>query len=169
MNASDPVVGCSTCGALYSPVPGDTGHCAACSSLLLDDPPARAAEPAPRGQAAHPLPGAPNSGRAASVTRLEPRRPRSFRRVLIALVAAGSVALLGAAIASRRHQIEDAWKSAQRHSPREAWTAARQLASNGWSAVRRRLPFLAPEPERSVSSAPAKRVAVRGTKTRKTR
>jgi hypothetical protein len=102
------------------------------------------------------------------VTRLDPRRPRSLRRIGIRIVAVGLVALLGWTIAFRRQEVADAWSKVQRHSPQGAWSAARHLASDGWSAIRRRLPF-APQPERSVSTPPAKpsRVAVRGTKTRK--
>src|SRR5438105_15026541 len=46
MNASDSVVGCSTCGALYTPAAGDDGVCPTCSSLLPGQHPPRPAWPA---------------------------------------------------------------------------------------------------------------------------
>jgi hypothetical protein len=111
-----------------------------------------------------PLPGDSNETRGASVTRLPARRPRSLRGIAIGLVAIGLIASIGGAIAFRRQELTDAWSAARRHSPQEAWTAARRLASEGWSAIRRRLPFDAAQPERTVTAPPAKRVAV---KTRK--
>ena len=157
MNPSGSVVGCSTCGALYTPAAGDEGVCPTCSSLLPADPPARPARPA-----------GPNlrsvSGRSETKSfdvdfeaATRPRKRvsrRGLRRIAIGAAVLALVAGIGAAIVTRPRPLMQAWTSIRRHSPMEAWTAVRHFALNTWATVRPHLPFIdGSRSERSASAS----------------
>jgi len=143
MNSPETVVGCSTCGALYTPAPGDQGLCATCAAFLPDEKPRASAT------AKSPAPAAGKMGRvhrmSGGVHRRGFRWGRMLGRTAMALIALVLVAGLGGAIAYRRQKLAEAWQGVQRGSPAEAWASLRQLGSEGWSAVQRHLPFL-PKP-----------------------
>ena len=181
MNASGSVVGCSTCGALYTPAAGDDGVCPTCSSILPVEQPPRPARPA--GPNLRSISGRPEA-KSFDVDFDEATRPRKrasrrgLRRIAIGAVAAALVAGIGAAIVTRprplmqawtsirRHSPAEAWTSIRRHSPAEAWTAVRHFALNTWAAVRPHLPFIeGSRAERSASASPSTRetTASRGT------
>jgi hypothetical protein len=140
MNSPDTVVGCSTCGALYTPAPGDQGLCASCQPFLPDEKPPPSATPRFPASA-----GKPATGR---VLRLSGRAPRpgfglarALRRTAVLSIATVLVAGLGGAIAFRRQQLAEVWHGVQRGSPAEAWAAVQRLGSEGWSAILRHVPI----------------------------
>jgi len=162
MNASDSVVGCSTCGALYTPAAGDDGVCPTCSSLLPGQHPPRPARPA--GPNLRPVSRKPESD-IFEVTDDDapPRRRRGkgrgLRPIAIGVTAALLVAGICTAIIIRPRPLTDAWTSLRRHSPSQAWNSARRLVAHAWLAVRLHLPFDGPQAERSASAAPPTRDA----------
>ena len=157
MNTPDGVVGCSTCGALYTPTHGDTGHCAACSTFLPEDPAAPAANPAPRAAAkGHALAGDYNRGGRPSAVPAGPDEGWPVRRIAKGLAAVALIAAIGATAAFQRQRLADAWSGLQRHSPAQAWAATRHLAAEGWTALRRYLPLDAPQADPAASATSAK-------------
>src|SRR5205814_5247124 len=81
MNTPSSVVGCSSCGALHTPAPGDRGLCSACRRLLVSDVPWRAdatgADPRNGGGAS------PKRPEKEKLARVRPIRDRSWRRIAI--------------------------------------------------------------------------------------
>ncbi len=133
MNPPDTVVGCSTCGALYTPAPGDQGLCASCQPFLPDEKPRASATPRfPASARVHRL-----SGRARPGLGLG----RALRRTAVVAIATVLVAGLGGAIAFRRQQLAEVWHGVQRGSPSEAWAAVHRLGSEGWSTILRHVPI----------------------------
>jgi hypothetical protein len=155
MNTPSSVVGCSTCGALYTPEPGDQGVCEACRSFL----PAPAAKPAAPGSR-------PISSKPAAMKRPSsgPYRPGFLTRLPVrsivkGAVVAGLVGGIGAVVWLRPKPVMDVWNKVRHHapaSPSEAWTSVRHHATDAWTTVRRHLPFVSqPAAERSASVAAA--------------
>jgi len=143
MNSPETVVGCSTCGALYTPAPGDQGLCTSCRTFLPDESPAPAG-----GSKRAPTSGAkPTSGRTGyrpsggSPFRLSFRWGRTIKRVAMGLMALALVGAVGGAIAYRPHMVTEAWLAAKRGSVADAWAAIRHLGMEGWTAARRHLPI----------------------------
>ena len=170
MNTPSSVVGCSSCGALHTPTPGDRGLCAACRRLLVSDVPWR-------GDGAGADPGtAPRKPQKEKAQRARPTRDGAWRRVATGAVVALIVAGLGAGVAMRRKPLSDSWTKIERHmkggvwstvrrrtlaicasmrrQSSETWIAVRRQSSETWIAVRRRLPFDA-DSKGSDSIAPA--------------
>jgi hypothetical protein len=181
MNTPSSVVGCSSCGALHTPTPGDRGLCAACRRLLVSDVPWR-------GEGGGADPGAGTASRKPQkAQRARPIKGGAWRRVAIGAVVALIVAGLGAGVAMRRQPLSDSWTKIERHMKSGAWStirrrssaiwaAMRRQSSDAWVAVRRRLPFDAPDSKGSDSIAPAapsragagEATVARGTHRRKT-
>lgn len=148
------VVGCSTCGALYAPVPGDQGVCDACRITVADDPSARPLPPpTPLFASDEPDDGAPR--RQAGAPRFRPARGRGSRRVTTALVMAALLAGGAAALAWKRDAVRETWTSIRRHSPAEAWSAIRRRSTEAWIAVRRHIPIQALQGEDTKAGATA--------------
>src|SRR5712672_2992299 len=149
MNSPETVVGCSTCGALYTPAPGDQGLCTSCRTFLPDESPAPAG-----GSKRAPTSGAkPTSGRTGyrssggSPFRLSFRWGRTIKRVATGLTALALVGAVGGAIAYRPHRVTEAWQAAKRGSITDAW-----------AAVRRHLPIGAKPAEAQQASSNESRV-----------
>jgi len=152
------VVGCSTCGALYSPIPGDGGRCPECRhlpavDLALETDPGQADAPPER---ARPLGGDFNRGGPGSAARPLVRPRRGLRRSAIAFIVLVLLAAGGAAAAIYQRRLQDLWAAARRQSPADAWAAARTFAEHGWSAIRRRLPFELPQSGEEAARASVK-------------
>src|SRR5439155_15307370 len=169
MNTPSSVVGCSSCGALHTPTPGDRGLCAACRRLLVSDVPWRG-DTAGAGTA-------PKKPQQEKASRPRPIRNGASRRIVIGAVVAFIVAGLGAGVAMRRQPLSDSWTKIERHmksgvfstirrrtsaiwatmrrQSSDAWVAVRRQSSDAWVAVQRRLPFDASEGKGSDSIAPA--------------
>src|SRR5438445_12996468 len=112
MNASDSVVGCSTCGALYTPAAGDDGVCPTCSSLLPGQHPPRPARPA--GPDLRPVSREPEPDIFEGTDDdAPPRRRRGTGRGLRPIAIGGTAALRGrgtrTAIRTRAPPLTDAW------------------------------------------------------------
>ena len=165
MSTPNSVAGCSSCGALYTRSPGDSGICQPCRdvranelSLDIDD---ELKAPAP--------------GKAAPAKRPAPAggpKPLSFRRKLpVRRIAMGAAALLvvggvGAAVVMKPKPLTDAWAAVRRQAPSDAWgkvrrqsasawTSVRKHASDTWMAVLRHTPFAPPETDRTATTASA--------------
>jgi len=150
MSTPSSVVGCSSCGALHTPAPGDRGLCSACRRLLVSDVPWRAdatgADPRNGGGAS------PKRPEKEKLARVRPIRDRSWRRIAIGAGVAVIVAGLGAGVAVRRQPLADSWTKIERHMKTGAWSSLRRRVtalwaslrhetSDAWIAVRRHLPF----------------------------
>ena len=158
MNTPSSVVGCSSCGALHTPTPGDRGLCAACRRLLVSDVPWRG-DTAGAGTA-------PKKPQQEKASRPRPIRNGASRRIVIGAVVALIVAGLGAGVATRRQPLLDSWTKIERHMKSGVfstirrrtsaiWATMRRQSSDAWVAVRRRLPFDASDGKGSDSIAPA--------------
>ena len=158
MNTPSSVVGCSSCGALHTPAPGDRGLCAACRRLLVSDVPWRG-DTAGAGTA-------PKKPQQEKASRPRPIRNGASRRIVIGAVVALIVAGLGAGVAMRRQPLSDSWTKIERHMKSGVfstirrrtsaiWATMRRQSSDAWVAVRRRLPFDASDGKGSDSIAPA--------------
>jgi hypothetical protein len=158
MNASDSVVGCSTCGALYTPVAGDDGVCPTCTSLRPSQQATRPARPAAPNL--RPVPRRMPEEDTFEVDDDDapaPRRRggRSLRPIIFGTAAAILVAGICTAIVMRPRPLTEAWSAIRRHSPSpsHAWVAVRRYASDAWASVMRHLPF-DKQSERSASAPP---------------
>ena len=89
MDPSTSVEGCTSCGALYTPDPGDQGVCSMCRSLLPAQPAARTS-----GTSSRPMSGSVSKGPGA-MRRISLGR-RALRRIAIGAGSALLVAGLGA-------------------------------------------------------------------------
>ena len=169
MDTPTSVEGCTSCGALYTPDPGDQGVCSMCRSLLPPQPPARTG-----GTSARPMSGQGTGAVSKRAGRISIGR-RALRR--IAIGAAGALLVVGLGAwwmrssghtpstvwtAIRRHSPSDAWSGIKRHSS-EAWVAIRRHSSDAWIAIRRHTPFDEPDakPGAVASATPPSRTAVR--------
>ena len=150
MNTPSSVVGCSTCGALYTPEPGDQGVCEACRSFLP-------------GPAARPVSGKPAVG-AVKRPSVGPMRLGFLGRLPMRHIAKGAVILalaggVGTVIMVRPKPVMDVWNKVRHHapsSPSEAWASVRHHAADAWTSIRRHIPFgSSPQAERSASVAAA--------------
>ena len=172
-------MGCSSCGALYPPTPGDKGVCDDCRRLLPSDPAWRsggasssAPSPKPGKPASAPAPR-PSSGQPlGSIAKRPPgsfsaqrpnfRRSRSLRRLVIAGVCVAALGGGAAWLLTHERSLADLQRAIKHQSPSKAWTAIERHASNAWVAVKKLWPFDEPQGKRSGSSAPApSRAAVR--------
>ena len=140
------VVACSSCGALYSPVPGDEGICAVCSPFLPSEPSARAIGTNPVQTPVKPLAPALKRSGVRSAERPHFRVSRRLQR--LAMSAAAALLLAGGAafLTTRGHSLEARWTALRRHTLPQAWAAIERQASDAWVAVRRRLPLDEPPP-----------------------
>src|SRR5438132_7962663 len=162
MNASDSVVGCSTCGALYTPAAGDDGVCPTCSSLLPVQRPTRRARPAGRNRrpvSRKPEPDIFEVTDDDAPPRRRRGKGRGLRPIAIGVTAALLVAGICTAIIIRPRPLTDAWTSLRRHSPSQAWNSVRRLVAHAWLPVRLHLPFDGPQAERTAPAAPSTRPA----------
>jgi hypothetical protein len=183
MSAPSSVVGCSSCGALHTPAPGDRGLCASCRRLLVSDVPWRADSAGSDPAAA----AAAKRSDKGNVRRLRPGRAPAWRRIAVGAAVALLVAGLAAAVATRRQPLSDSWTKIERHMKTDVWSTlrrrtlaiwatTRRRGSEAWVAVRRRLPFDGSSGKGSDSIAPASpsragaadETVARGTHKRKT-
>ena len=149
MNTPDSVVGCSSCGALYTPGPGDSGVCLDCRR--------RAAAAQPRPPSGNTI--RPNSPQPARIAAMRPplgasvrRRNPALRRNLIRVgVAAALAAGLGALFVTQRQRITSTWTSVQRHGISREWTTVQRKVWEAWVAIRRDTPWPVVEDKRSAS------------------
>jgi len=136
MNTPAAVGGCTSCGALYPPAPGDKGLCAACRRFFQ---PSRPGGPGDElgsgvGAAARGPQTACRKKRAAP----ELRRGRAVRRIAIGAARCRVArAGLGASLKSRRAVCRNAWTAIQHQTPSKAWASIQRRASDAWIAVRR--------------------------------
>jgi hypothetical protein len=168
MNKPGAVVGCMSCGALYSAGPSDEGLCSKCSGDLAPELPQRTqthAAPSSASRAGAPpsaaRPGAPSSAprintppqmtsrasppprastpRSSVVTALRPRLRRMLDLRPI-IKGAVVVALLGGAVAFVMPQRSrtEAWTQVQRGSLSGAWTSLRRHGLPGAWAAAQR-------------------------------
>lgn len=156
-------MGCSSCGALYSPAPGDKGVCDDCRSLLPSDPAWRSgaasssAPPATKPMAVpspKPQPIGSIAKRPGSFSALRPnfRRNRLLQRAAIAVVAVAALAGGGAWLLTHEKSLADVKRAVQRHSPSQAWAAVERHASDAWVAIKSKLPFLDDTPKKPAPS-----------------
>ena len=150
MNTS--VIGCATCGALYTPTRGDEGVCGACRITVPDDPSSRPLPPQAFDDA-EPMARPSTPRRAGGASRPASGKGRALRRVVLGAVTAAAV-VAGGAAAFRfgRRPLADAWSSIRRHSAADAWSALRRRASGAWVALREHVPIDALHPESSASA-----------------
>jgi hypothetical protein len=178
MNSPASVMGCSSCGALYPPTPGDRGVCEDCRRLLPADPQWRSGGASPGAQkpagspprpAAGPSPR-PASGQAIASIAKRPassfsaqrpsfRRSNALRRLAIGASCAAAVAGGGGWVITHERSLSDVERAIRHRSPSEAWTAIKRHAAAGWAALEARLPF--DLGKRSGSAAAPSRPAVR--------
>jgi len=151
MPSSPAVVACSTCGALYTPAPGDGRVCEACRVTVADDPAARPL-PAPT-----PLfddePVRKPTGRIAPAPSRRGGRRRSLKGPALAVLA---IALLGGAFL-KRQSLERAWASIRHRSVSETWTTVQRRSGEAWLALRRLSPIesLRPAPVATAEASAA--------------
>src|SRR5438105_4999550 len=96
MNTPATALACSSCGALYSPAPGDRSLCSACRRLLPSEPPWRGDEESPRPVPVKPAGAALRRPGGGSPLRASFVRGRALRRIAIAAAGVSLVAGLGA-------------------------------------------------------------------------
>jgi hypothetical protein len=152
MNTPASVVGCSKCGALYTPGPGDRGVCLSCRRALPSTQPSGAPRALPSTQPAgatfkRPAGGSPLRASAVS--------GRAWRLIAIGVAAALLVAGVGASVP--RKSLSDAWTAIRRHKVSQTWTVIRRHTSKAWIAIRRHTPF--DDARRGKPKAAAKRTA----------
>ena len=172
MNTPTAVVGCSNCGALFTPAAGED-LCPACG-VLPSEPLWEAGEtnPGPAGQPAGAPSKRPGKGSAQSANF---RARRALRRMVIGAVGALLVAGLGASIitqrqklsetwtAFRRHTLSDSWIAKRRRTLSDSWVAMKRHTSQAWIAVRQYTPFDAPAEVKRSASVPPEPLAHRRT------
>jgi hypothetical protein len=163
MNPSS-VVGCSTCGALYTPAAGDDGVCPTCSSILPVEQPPKPARPTGPSLRSVSRP----ASQSFDVDLDDAPRPRkrgsrrSLRPIVIGVVGALLAAGIAAVIVTKPRPVMQAWSSIRRHSPMEAWTAVQRFAwipvqrfaLSTWVTVKHHLPFDWAQDEKSVPASP---------------
>lgn len=149
MDPQESVVTCSSCGALYTPGPGDRGICLDCRRR------AAAAQPRPpSGITARPTavtPPRPTSPpRPAALSALRPNYAlrRNLVRLGISVAMAGG---LTAGAVTQRQRITTTWHQVQRHGISKEWTTIQRKAHELWVAVRRDTPWPVVEDRRSAS------------------
>src|SRR5215470_12403341 len=172
MNTPASVMGCSSCGALYSPSPGDKGVCDDCRSLLPPDPTWRAggastsaSSPKPGASSPKPVsapkpkpqPIASISNRPASsfsAQRPNFRRSRTLQRAAIAAVCVAALGGGAAWLITHQRSLSDLQRAIKRQSPAEAWTAIERHASKAWVELKKLWPFGDSQSKRSGPSTP---------------
>jgi hypothetical protein len=169
MNTPASVMGCSSCGALYSPAPGDKGVCDDCRSLLPPDPSwrsggASSSAPSPKPASAPGARSSPGSQPIGSISkrpgafsaqRPNFRRSRLLRRVAIAAVCVAALGGGAAWLLTHERSLSDLQRAIKHQSPPEAWKAIERHASNAWVSLKKLWPFDGPQVKRSGPSAPA--------------
>jgi hypothetical protein len=149
MNTPDSVVGCSSCGALYTPGPGDRGVCLDCRRR------AAAAQPRPpSGNTPR-----PNSLQPVRIGAIRPagagvKRPNlALRRTLLRLgVAAAIAAAVGTLVVTQRQRLTNAWTTIQRHGVSKEWATIQRKVFDAWVAIRSETPWPVVEERRSSSA-----------------
>jgi hypothetical protein len=172
-------MGCSSCGALYSPAPGDKGVCDDCRSLLPSDPAWRSGAagssapatkpmsvPGPR-PAAQPIGSIAKRPGAFSALRPNFRRSRLLKRIAIGVVCAAALAGGAAWLLTHERSLSDVKRAIQRQSPSQAWAAVERHASDAWVAIKSKLPFFDEKPARP-APAPSRAAVRESTATRST-
>jgi len=141
MNSPETVVGCSTCGALYTPAPGDQGLCTSCRTFL---PTSRRRRPA--------VPSGRRRQEQADLgpDRVSPERRQPFRLSSGGAARSSASRWADGAGARRRGGRGDRVSPAQGDRSvaggearlvADAWAAIRHLGMEGWTAARRHLPI----------------------------
>lgn len=161
-------MGCSSCGALYPPTPGDKGVCDDCRRLLPSDPAWRSgaastSAPSPKpvsAPAARPSPGqaiGSISKRPGAYSAQRPSfyRSRALRRLAIAAVCVAALGGGAAWLLTHERSLADLQRAIKHQSPSEAWTAIERHASNAWVWLKKQWPFGESQAKRSGPSAPA--------------
>jgi hypothetical protein len=151
MNTPESVVGCSSCGALYTPGPGDRGVCLDCRRQ------AAASQPRPTpssGSTPRPNTVQPVRLPSSRPPPLSAQRPnfalrRNLRRLGIGVALAGG---LGTAGVTQRQHITDAWTKVQRHGISREWAGIQRKAKELWVAIRRETPWPVEEKGRAATT-----------------
>lgn len=144
------VIGCTSCGALYTRAPGDGGLCPHCrqfaaSELALDIDDKGRAPAAPKPVV--PMPTLSGARRAL------PRKGRAVRRIAIGL---GALLVAGiAALAVRSQAGAEAW------TPTDAWTTVQRHTSAAMVAIRSHTPWPSPEAGKPGAEVTAREVSTR--------
>jgi hypothetical protein len=150
MNTPESVVGCSSCGALYTPGPGDRGVCLDCRRAAAAAQPRPPSGNAPRPTTAAPvrLPSRPPPVRSA----LRPNfaKWRALWRIGIAAVVAGGVGTVGV---TQRQHISTEWTKLQRHGVSKEWASIQRKASELWVAIRRDTPWPVVEGKKNATAS----------------
>ena len=149
------VVGCSTCGALYTPSPGDGRVCEACRITVADDPSARPLPPPTPLFDIEDEPVVRGKGGRSGARPM--RRPRSLKRAVVGLLSL-AVLVTGATVAyKRRETLEKTWSSLRQRPAAETWTSLRRRSGEAWLALRRLSPIesLRPDPGATVEASAA--------------
>jgi hypothetical protein len=139
------VVGCSACGALYTPAPGDGRLCDGCRITVADDPSARPLPPTPQAEE-ETSDEAVDTGRPAPPPRSGKRR--GLRRIVVGAIAAVQLIGATAALISKREALAEMWTSMRQHSVQEAWSAVRHRSADAWVFLRRHIPAELLQPHR---------------------
>ena len=139
MNTPESVVGCSSCGALYTPGPGDRGVCLDCRRQAAASQPRPPSGITPRPNTATPV-RLPSSRPSPVRSALRPNfaKWRALWRIGVAAVVAGGI---GTAGVTQRQRISTTWSNVQRHGVSREWTSLQRKGSELWVAIRRQTPW----------------------------